>query len=92
MLQAPRSMGTDISDHRVDLLTDNMAVLKSWENQGGKDKQLNDLMKLIFEWVFMKNIDLKMSYVASAANEADAASRSLSFPDSTLAPDTCRVV
>ena len=34
VLQALRSMGTDISDHRVDLLTDNMAVLRSWENQG----------------------------------------------------------
>ena len=92
VLQALRSMGTDISDHRVDLLTDNMAVLRSWENQGGKGRQLNDLMKLIFEWVFMKNIDLKMSYVPSISNDADAASRSLSFADSMQAPETWRVV
>ena len=84
VLQALQSLGSDIFDHRVDLFTDNMALLCSWENQGGKDVHLNALIKHIFEWIYTHNIDLKMCYIPSASNEADLPSRSLSFSDSML--------
>ena len=84
VLQALQSLGSDIFYHRVDLFTDNMALLCSWEHQGGKDLHLNALIKHIFEWIFTHNIDLKMCFIPSASNEADLPSRSLSFSDSML--------
>ena len=61
-----------------------MALLCSWENQGGKDFHLNALIKHIFEWIYTHNIDLKICFIPSASNEADLPSRSLSFSDSML--------
>lgn len=47
-----------IKNSRVDVLSDIMAVIKTWENQGGKDKQLNDIIKHFFFLVLFMNLTL----------------------------------
>lgn len=45
------------------------------KNQRSKDRQLADLMKKLFQIVWKLNVDLKLHYVPSAENLADAPSR-----------------
>ena len=66
-------MGSSIFKYRADLLTDSMALLKSWENQGD-NRQLNNVIKQLFEWVYTHDIDLNLSYVPFASKQADLAS------------------
>ncbi|XP_062591418.1 uncharacterized protein LOC134252891 [Saccostrea cucullata] len=74
----------NIKNSRVDVLCDNMAVVNSWANQGGKDKQLTDIMKQLFQFVYECNISLNLQYVQSKLNVADEPSRSISLSDSML--------
>ena len=74
-----------VADSRVDILIDNMAVIQSFENQGGKCRSLNNKMKQIFAFLCSYNIDLHLRYVPTNLNEADFPSRQLSLADSTLA-------
>ena len=74
----------ELKDSRVDVFVDNMAVLKSWENQGGKDKALNDIMKQLFQLIMEVNASLKLQYISSAENLADGPSRLVSLSDSML--------
>lgn len=46
-LKALESLEKEIQNYRVDLLADNQAVKCAWQNQGGKDNQLNGIMKRI---------------------------------------------
>ncbi|XP_069114859.1 LOW QUALITY PROTEIN: uncharacterized protein [Argopecten irradians] len=84
VLKVLQALGNRLENRRVDLLVDNMAVLGVWENQGGRDRNLTQITKDIFLWVFRHNIDLRMQYVSSAENEADKPSRVCSFADSAL--------
>ena len=88
VLRALSSMDSRIIDTRVDILTDNMAVIQSFENQGGKCQALNKIMKQIFTFGCSHNIDLHLRYVPTSLNEADAPSRHLSLADSMLAETT----
>lgn len=56
----------------------------AWENQRSKDRQLADLMKKLFQIVWKLNVDLKLHYVPSAENLADAPSRNISYSDYML--------
>lgn len=84
VLKVLQALGNRLENRRVDLLVDNMAVLSVWENQGGRDRSLNQITKAIFFWVSRYNVDLRMQYVPSSENEADQPSRVCSFGDSTL--------
>jgi hypothetical protein len=71
-------------NRRVDAYVDNMAVVSVWERQGRRDPVLNRVVKELYQVTYVNNIDLKLVYVPSAANPADAPSRSLSCLDSML--------
>lgn len=45
-----------IKNSRVDVLSDNIAVIKTCENQGGKDKQLNDIINLSSYFALFMNL------------------------------------
>ena len=85
IFKALSSMVSRVADSRVDILTDNMAVIQSFENQGGKCRSLNNIMKQIFAFLCSYNVDLHLRYVPTNLNEADCPSRQLSLADSTLA-------
>lgn len=82
-LKALQSLGTEIQNHRVDLLTDNQAVKCAWHNQGGNDSQLNGIMKQIVQLVFEK-IDLQMHYIPPKLNPANRPSREVDMMETTL--------
>lgn len=84
VIRALQSLGETIRNHRVDILTDNQSVISAWDNQGARDKTLNDLMKELFTITYIFNIDLHMTYVPTDLNEADQPSRSISYSDSRL--------
>ena len=92
ILRVLESLKGLILDSRVDLLTDNMAVLSVWERQGGRDRSLNEITKRIFELVTTHNCDLHMQYVPSESNEADAPSRTLNYSDACLSENAWQLV
>lgn len=53
-LKALESLEKEIQNYRVDLLADNQAVKCAWQNQGGKDNQLNGIMKRIDKTRFLE--------------------------------------
>ncbi|XP_064641919.1 uncharacterized protein LOC135496488 [Lineus longissimus] len=92
LLKSLQSMQPDLVGKRVDILTDNKPLIFAWKNQGSKSSPLNDLLKLIFQFVFQNSIDLRLFYVPSKLNPADAPSRSLSSDDITLADEVWTIV
>ncbi|XP_061163149.1 uncharacterized protein LOC133172302 [Saccostrea echinata] len=89
---ALQSLAPKIKDYRLDIHVDNTAVLHAWENQRSRDRQLADIMKNIFQTVWKLNIDLRLHYVPSAENVADAPSRTISYTDCMLHPKTWQSV
>lgn len=67
-----------IRNYRVDVLSDSKCLVDVWNNQGGKDAKLTDIVKNIFQLVFSANINLQISYIPSSLNPADKPSRELS--------------
>lgn len=92
-LKALQSLWTEIQNHRVDLLTDNQAVKCAWQNQGGKDNQLNGIMKqiYIFQVVFEK-IVLQMHFIPPKLNPANRPSREVDMMETTLNEKSAREV
>ena len=80
-----KALSTSVMDHRVDAFVDNMALVSAWHGQGGRNSQLTDVIKELFQVTMVSNIDLKIAYVPSAANAADDVSRSFSKQDAMLA-------
>lgn len=48
LLNTLKTLSAKIENHRVDAFSDNMAVVKAWENQGGRDPCLITVLKEIF--------------------------------------------
>lgn len=65
-------------------MTDNMAVIGAWNNQGAKCQNLNRILKQIFGVVTLYNIDLHLSFVPSQQNIDNGPSRKLSAADAIL--------
>ena len=86
LYQAINVMSSQLENHRVDAHVDNQAVVAAWEGQGCKCPELNNYVKKIFDITYSKNIDLKVHYIPSLSNPADAESRRLTLQDSMLSP------
>jgi hypothetical protein len=65
ILKSLESLGGRLLNSRVDVMTDNMAVIGAWNNQGAKCQNLNRILKQIFDVVTQYNIDLHLSFVPS---------------------------
>lgn len=61
-----------------------MAVLGSWSSQGKRSKEVNHIIKDVFQFIVAKNIDLRLTFVSSKLNEADKPSRILSAAGTML--------
>ena len=73
-----------VKDCRVVVMIVNLAVMHAWNNQGGKDRDLNNAIKALFFTTMDLNILLHVWYVPSQQNPADAPCRRLSSFDYTL--------
>ena len=74
-----------VKDSRVDVMIDNQAMTHAWNNQGGKSRDLKHNSGVVFTTAEL-NILLRMLYVPSQANPADAPARRLLSLDYMLAP------
>ncbi|MES9881504.1 MAG: reverse transcriptase domain-containing protein [Sedimenticola sp.] len=83
-----QSLEHQVRNHRVDIWTDNTAVIHAWHNQGSRDTNLNSIMKDLFQFTYKHNLDLHLKYIASADNPADKPSRSISLADCMLHTST----
>lgn len=92
LLNCLRAVSGEIRNKRVDILTDNMALVHAWENKGGKDLALVDIVKEIFQLVLSLNVSLNLMYVRSKDNVADAPSRSVSLSHVTLSANSWKKV
>jgi hypothetical protein len=73
-----------IKDKRVDARVDNMAVYHGWERVKARDPALNHILKQIAHHMNALNCDLRLCYIPSKDNPADAPSRRISLQDATL--------
>lgn len=80
------SLSQEVRDARVDVRVDNQAVIHVWNNQGGRNKPLNDALKQLFFTVTRLNVLLRLAYVPTGENPADAPSRRLSHLDCAITP------
>ena len=78
------SIKDQIQGQRLDAGVDNMALLNAWKNEGCKSRELNVVLKEIFELVFEGDIVLNLIFVKSSDNAADDASRVLKKSDASL--------
>ncbi|CAC5369874.1 unnamed protein product [Mytilus coruscus] len=83
-----RFAGSIVCNHRLDILKDNKSVIAVWEKQGGRDKLFNDIVKDLFMLLCEYNIDLRLQYIQSSLNDADATSQSVSLVDSKLSVES----
>jgi hypothetical protein len=81
-----------IINSRVDVQVDNQALVAAWQNQRSKDLALVKILKSIVTLVAKTSCDLKLMYVSSADNPADAPSRTLALSDSRLSESTWKRV
>ena len=61
-----------------------MTFSQSWEKQGGKNVQLNDVLKKVHQTAFELNAVISLKYVPSSSNPANPPSRVLSDLDCML--------
>ena len=81
------SFSDSLKNAWVDGFVDNLAVVHSWQRQGGRSMSLNKAIKKLFLTTTKYNIALHLMYVPSNENEADAPSRRLTTLDSKLHPE-----
>ena len=84
LLKVLQAFEMELRNHRVDALVDNLALMYSWEKEGSRSRELNVALKDIFQFTVRNNVLLKLSYVPSGENEADAPSRDIRKSDSML--------
>ena len=77
------SCSDEVCIARVDVQADNQAVIRAWNNQGGRSSQHN-AMKVLFSTTVALNVLLHLLYVRSADNLADGPSRHRSSTDFRL--------
>ena len=86
------SLGNDIKQHRIDVLTDSMALIGAWRREGSRNASFNDILKQLFHITLQFDLELNLQYVNTKENPADAPSRSLSRQDAKLAGPYWRLV
>jgi hypothetical protein len=73
-----------IANSRIDVHTDNMAFMHSWRRQGGRNRELNDVLKQLYSTLLSCKAMVSFYYIPSERNPADLPSRVLSDKDCSL--------
>lgn len=71
------ALGGSLMNPWVRVLTDNMAVLSVWQNQGAWDSALNQITKITIHLALKENCEIQMQYFPSVDDIADVQSRSI---------------
>lgn len=84
VLKTLEAWGVRIQNSRLDVFSDNQALIKAWERQGSKSREFNNVLKSLFQLSNKLNLDLQLLYIPTSENPADAPSRSLNRKDAML--------
>ena len=84
LLNVLRAVSDRIRGKRVDANVDNQALFYSFYNEGSKSRELNSVLKEIFNLVLQLDIVLNLAFVKSEHNLADEPSRVLKKSDAML--------
>ena len=85
LLNVLRTLGDRIQGHRIDANIDSMVLLNAWMNQGSHSRELNLVLKDIFDFVLGHDLVLNLVFIKSKNNIADGPSRLLRKSDASLA-------
>ena len=92
ILKSLLSLNEALQNSRVDVFSDSMAVIGSWNSQGSKCGPLNDVIKRIFYFIVNNNVDLHFTFVPSELNVAHKPSRVRSASDTMLSEKSWALV
>ena len=92
LLNVLRSVRAEVRGHRVDAYVDNKVLISAWENEGTRSRELNTVLKQLFNFVLEYDIVLKLYYVESRANPADKPSRALQKSDAMISQSVWSVI
>ena len=84
VLRAIQCLPDFVTDCRLDVKVDNQVTLNTWQGRSPKSPKLTEVARWLFDEVTLRNADLRMSYVPSISNQADAFSRLLTRSDAML--------
>ena len=83
------TFGSEVFNGRVNAFIDNSNLISFWNNEGGKSAPMSNEIKDLFSLSTNLNISLRMTYIPSDSNSADAPSRFYSELDCTLSQVAC---
>ena len=86
------TFANEVFNGRVNAYVDNTNLVDFWNNQGGRNIELSNEIKDLFCLSLKLNILLKLHFVPSESNLADAPSRFYSDSDCTLSPSVWSLV
>ena len=86
VLFALQALPESVERRRVDISVDNEALFHSWSGLKASSQDLVEVLRELFLFCVDLNVDLRLHWVPSASNPADAPSRVLSHGDCALAP------
>ncbi len=84
LLHVLQSVLVDIRCHRVDARVDNQVLINAWNKEGCKSREMNDVIKFLFDFTLKNEISLNLTFIESKLNEADAPSRILKKSEATI--------
>ena len=86
VLFALQALPESVECRRVDVFVDNQGVFHSWSGLKASSLGLVEVLRELFLFCVDLNVDLRLHWIPTADNPADAPSRVLSRSDSMLAP------
>ena len=92
LLNVLKSVKEAIRRHRVDAYVDNKVLISAWENEGTRSRELNTVLKQLFDFVLECDVVLKLYYVESKENPADKPSRALQKSDALISQPVWSVI
>lgn len=87
-----QTLGPSLQNNRVLIKTDSKALQGAWNSQGSRNHLFNDLMKRLFQQTLRYNLLLKLDYVNTKENPADAPSRYMAQSDVMLSSEVWQKV
>ena len=93
LVNSIKALPEEVRNCRVDAYVDSKVLIGAWQGQGSKSSpQLTKVTKELFFALSAVNIDLRLHYLPSKENEADAPSRQLSRLDSKVSASAFSVL
>ena len=91
--RALHSLAETVQNTRVEAWLDSQVVVTSWQREGGRSRELNDIFKYrIVHCACQHNLELALHYLPSSSNPADVPSRTMSDLDCMLSPTAWSLV